>query len=291
LRRLIPASLYVFYFYDQIADALEAKHVVGDGASLVRGLRITLGERLSGWVAAHRRTISNSDPVLDLGDIARSPTLKFRNCLSTPLLNGKELVGVLSLYSADLRGFTEDHRRIIEVIAHQIALTLKHAIALDETPRCDHLTGLPHLNQLEQLVELNSADSGGAIALLFIDMIGLKMVNRQYGREVGDEALRHVATQARRGLRANDILFRNTSDGFVALMHATDADTAESIANRIRERISEHPISASKSDTITIESRVTVVCSPRDGVSLTDLLGAARRKTSTSLDSDSRRIH
>src|SRR6266705_5136746 len=61
LRRLIPSSLCVFYIYDAATDELEAKHTMGDATSVVRGLRIPLGQRLSGWVAANRRTIVNSD--------------------------------------------------------------------------------------------------------------------------------------------------------------------------------------------------------------------------------------
>src|SRR4051812_24433095 len=54
LGRLVPWSLCVFYVYDRTSDDLEAKHVVGDGAARVRGLRMSLGKRLSGWVAANR---------------------------------------------------------------------------------------------------------------------------------------------------------------------------------------------------------------------------------------------
>lgn len=292
LRRLIPASLCVFYLYDQIADELEAKHAVGEGMSLVRGMRISLGERLSGWVAANRQTISNSDPVLDLGDVARSPTFRLRSCLSTPLLHGKELVGVLSLYSVDLNGFSEDHRRVIEVIGRQIALTLKHALEFDGTPRRDPLTGLPHFSQLEQMVQLDSSDAGRTpFALLFIDLSGLKAVNATHGREAGDEALRHVVKHARGGLRVADILFRNASDEFVALLHATDVDTAESIASRIRNRISAEPVSTLDGSVVTVHATVTVVCAPGDGLSLTELLTAAKRKTLPAAPSHSPRIH
>ena len=61
LRRLVPSALCVFYLYDQGIDVLEAKHAVGDGAGAVRGMRVQLGKRLSGWVAANRQTILNSD--------------------------------------------------------------------------------------------------------------------------------------------------------------------------------------------------------------------------------------
>ena len=94
LRRLVPCSLCAFFVYDITSDDLVAAHCAGDNASLLRGLRIGLGQRLSGWVAANRQSIRNSDPVLDLGDAARSMNPRPRSCLSTPLLIGKNLAGV-----------------------------------------------------------------------------------------------------------------------------------------------------------------------------------------------------
>jgi putative methionine-R-sulfoxide reductase with GAF domain len=122
LRRLIPFAVAVVYFYDDSTDEIEIKHVVGDAALI--GLRIGLGQRLSGWVAANRQTISNSDPVLDLGEIATTTAPPLRNCLSTPLISDGQLVGVLTLYSTLGDYFTEDHRRIIETVATQAAPAL-----------------------------------------------------------------------------------------------------------------------------------------------------------------------
>src|SRR5207245_3305176 len=114
LRRLIPCALCVFYAYNAAKDELEAKHAQGD--PIVRGLRIALGQRLSGWVAANRQTIANSDPILDLGDVARRVSPRLRSCLSTPLLSADSLVGVLTLYSSAVDGFSQDHRRIVELV-------------------------------------------------------------------------------------------------------------------------------------------------------------------------------
>ncbi len=128
LRRLIPATVCVFYIYDGLSDELEARHVVGEGATAIRGLRIGLGQRLSGWVAANRQTISNSDGRLDL---PHASELRVRSCLSTPLLCDDIMIGVLSLYSADLNGFSEDHKRIIEAVARHIGHTFKSAVEFD----------------------------------------------------------------------------------------------------------------------------------------------------------------
>jgi putative methionine-R-sulfoxide reductase with GAF domain len=127
LHHLIPSSLCVFYLYNSSADELEAEHATGDGSSLVRGIRMELGHRLSGWVAANRRTIVNSDPVLDLGELARTVSPPLRSSLSTPLLVNEDLVGVITLYSRGPDAFRDDDRRCIEALADQIAYSLKRA--------------------------------------------------------------------------------------------------------------------------------------------------------------------
>lgn len=148
IRRLIPWSLCVFYLCDPVSDELDARHVVGESATLVRGMRIPLGKRLSGWVAANRQTILNSDPALDLGEAARSRALPLRSCISTALVSEDQLVGVLSLYSDETKGFTEDHRRIIEIIAQHVAHAFRRAVEFDGSSRRDAVSGLPYLSNL-----------------------------------------------------------------------------------------------------------------------------------------------
>jgi diguanylate cyclase (GGDEF)-like protein/putative nucleotidyltransferase with HDIG domain len=281
VRRLIPSSLSVFYLYDRSADELEARHAVGDCAALVRGLRIPLGQRLSGWVGANRRTISNSDPTLDLGDLARSHSFALRSCISTPLLSEGQLVGVLSLYSGEQNAFNEDHRRIVEVVARQIANTFERAVEFDTSVRRDPLTGLPPLSQLERLVHTTAIDAGCATssyALLFIDVINLKQIYLGHGHSGSDEALQHMVRQARAGLRVADILFRNSNDEFVAFLNDTDAFTSVTVMERIRKRVAEHPVILLTGATIAIELTITSVCFPDDGRSLSELLAAARHR-------------
>jgi len=129
LRQAIPSDLCVFYLYETATDELEACHASGLGAEFVRGLRMNPGQRLSGWVAANRRTIANSDAALDLPEVARKTNPPLRNCMSTPLLVSEELIGVLALYTSEREGFGEDQRQSLEAIAVQIAIGLRQARA------------------------------------------------------------------------------------------------------------------------------------------------------------------
>jgi putative methionine-R-sulfoxide reductase with GAF domain len=127
LHQVLPSDLCVFYSYDAGTDDLEAKHVTGAGETLVKGTRIELGHRLSGWVAANRLTIANSDPVLDLGNLSRSISPPLKSSLSTPLVSDDELLGVLTLYSKTLGAFGDNEHRVIEAVAAEIAFSFKCA--------------------------------------------------------------------------------------------------------------------------------------------------------------------
>jgi putative nucleotidyltransferase with HDIG domain len=113
LNELIDLSLGIVFVNDVDTNELRVTLTFGEAARLVNGLRIPLGQRLSGWVAVNRETVFNSDASLDLGDIAKAAKLRF--CMSTPLTNSDQLVGVVSLYSSAPEGFSAVDRATLEM--------------------------------------------------------------------------------------------------------------------------------------------------------------------------------
>jgi putative nucleotidyltransferase with HDIG domain len=117
LKLRVPASTFVLYLYDQSTDALVAVHEQGEEPTGLRGSRIALGERLSGWVGATRQSIMNSDARLDLDEAGRDASA-LRSALAVPIESEGRLIGVLSLYSRQADVFDETHRRIAEMAAY-----------------------------------------------------------------------------------------------------------------------------------------------------------------------------
>lgn len=294
LKRLIPSTLCVFYAFDPSTDEIEARHAVGEGATLVRGIRMSLGTRLSGWVAANRQTICNSDPVLDLGDAARSHALSLRNCISTPLISGEKLVGVLALYSGETNGFNDDHRRVLEAVARQISDTFDRVREFESSTRHDVLTGLPNLKELEQIVNTASSEPSiqtSRFTLLLIDVIRMNEINEAHGRAAGDDVLRHVAGHTKSALRVSDVLFRYGSDEFVVLLSDADAETAKAIADRIRGGIRDNPL-VLRHCSITVDVDIIGVPALVQGRSVGDLIGMARiRNRGPEADVDRSVVH
>jgi diguanylate cyclase (GGDEF)-like protein/putative nucleotidyltransferase with HDIG domain len=277
LRRLIPCSLCAFFVYDVERDELSVAHAAGENAALLFGVRIGLGQRLTGWVAANRQTIRNSDAILDLGEAVRALNPRPRTCLSTPLLIDQRLIGVLTLYSTSEHGFDEEHQRLIEVIARQVSPIVDSALVSDRTRASsfrDPVTGLPNVTHMRQLSEslTGQAQVAQPTALLLIDIDNLRDINRIHGRKAGDQILEAAAETVQANLRVGDLLFRYGSDELVALLLQTDEIIARQLSAAIQRAMSARS-SPPKDFSVTI----AVATSPTDGDSVEQLLTVARR--------------
>jgi len=281
LRRLIPATYCVFYTYEADGDELVSAYASGDSGRMFAGLRIAMGQRLTGWVGANRQTILNSDPVLDLGESARAMQPPLKSALSTALVSDTALVGVLTLYSSAKNAFNEDHRRIIEAVSRQVSGTLRNAIHFEERKKSslrDDLTGLPSIERLwnitASLGEPGTADAEGA-AVILVDVDRLHDINQRFGRSVGDDVLARVAATIHRSLEGSELLFRNPGDEFVVFLARADRAHAERRAGAIRRAVLEAEI-ANPLGTTPVSVSVAVASVPADGKSIDIALGAAQ---------------
>ena len=117
LARLVPSMLCVCYIHDESTDRLVVQHAAGPHSDALLGLEIPLRKSPSGWAGLRRETIQSSAPDLDLGERAEKLGWGLRSCLSTPLLTGDRLVGVLTVYADSSDAFTEHHCRVCETVA------------------------------------------------------------------------------------------------------------------------------------------------------------------------------
>jgi putative nucleotidyltransferase with HDIG domain len=278
LRRLIPFSLYVVYAYDSVADELEAKHGAGDAAPLVKGLKIPTGQRVSGWAAANRQVIVNSDPTLDLGEIARVVYPRLRNCVSTPLVADSQLIGVITVYSSATESYTEEHRRILDAVTAQAAQSFRRAID-GEPVRSDPPVDLPHISQLDQSIASLCAEASNPVfSLMFVAVRNFDRMPVIQDTVFGEQIYQHVAQQFRRLLRPHDVLFRAGPNQIVALLRSADHTVAEALAAKADHHMQECPLILPNGASVSVEIGITNVHAPTDGRSVVDLTRAAQMK-------------
>ncbi len=121
LSLVMPGLTIVVYQYDVEADALFSRAAAGIHSDAVSELTIGVGLRLTGWVAANRRTIVNSEAALDLGNLAAALSPPPRLCLSTPIADDGQLVGALTVYSTSPRPFTTGDVVLFEMLSNLLA--------------------------------------------------------------------------------------------------------------------------------------------------------------------------
>jgi diguanylate cyclase (GGDEF)-like protein len=116
----------------------------------------------------------------------------------------------------------------------------RRADRLYEVSGKDPLTGLLNRRRLEERLQEELARSrryGSRVALLLIDLDGLKTLNDRLGHGGGDEALRRAAEAIRRGSRAPDLAARWGGDEFLLVAPNTGLDEAVQLAERIRAMV------------------------------------------------------
>ncbi len=116
VRLLVPASLTAVYVVDEARQDVFVACAVGENEGLAAGVRIPLGSRLTGWVAANQQSIRNSDAMLDLGGAARSATPRLRSCMAIPVVWEGTCYGIVTLYSAHATAFSEEQERVIDSV-------------------------------------------------------------------------------------------------------------------------------------------------------------------------------
>jgi|HubBroStandDraft_1064217.scaffolds.fasta_scaffold54319_2 diguanylate cyclase (GGDEF)-like protein len=147
--------------------------------------------------------------------------------------------------------------------------------------RADRLTGLTNRRGFDEELERLSGDRRVGpfiLAVLFLDLDGLKQINDVHGHKVGDVALQAAARRITASVRVGDIVARIGGDEFVVL--CTGAVQAEIDANRIAQTI--HAAFAKPvvygDLSITLSASIGIGRAPEDGTTAVALLRTADQR-------------
>jgi putative nucleotidyltransferase with HDIG domain len=253
VKRLIPCSMCVLFTYDVEADELVAAHASGESASIVSGLTIGIGERLSGWVAANRCSIRNSDPVLDLGETARGLEPRPRSCLASSVVAGRDLLGVLTLYSTGYNAFTEEHQRVLEAVARQVAPIFRRMLGERElsTSTQDTTPGVPNLSPRSLSDPDVHAPISVTSSILFVGVDRFEELSDPVATTSAQKLLSQLEMSVRGKLRVGDFLFRDGNDLVALLVHA-DLRAAQIIAMRVQNTLNEDELTSSARFSVSV---------------------------------------
>ncbi len=155
------------------------------------------------------------------------------HCWSMPVRDASaEVLGTLAFYGRAPRTPGPEHLALLQDWARIVGTAIERSRNLDRLThdaRHDGLTGLPNrLAILEHLeFELRKVRPDAVVAVLFIDLDGLKAINDALGHDVADEMLRIQARRLPQALRGNDFAGLLGGDEFIVIAEGVqDADEA-----------------------------------------------------------------
>jgi two-component system, cell cycle response regulator len=162
-----------------------------------------------------------------------------------PLRVGDVVLGGLWLAHPPLR---EETQELLLLFANQATVAIQNML-LYEMAALDPLTGVHARRFFETWMrrEVRTAfRSQHPVALLLLDMDGLKSINDSAGHWTGDQALAAVGKVLRQATRENDVVGRFGGDEFAVVFPQTDAEGARRVADRLLAMLKETTISGPK---------------------------------------------
>ena len=131
-RHSMPCEAMALFVIDDARGHVAVRFAAGHHAHAIRTVSRPIGTGIAGAAAVHWKPMVNGDPAFDIGKCAIDSARPLRSCLAVPLVDGESLIAIMALYSAAPGAFSEDHVRLMDLVAPKVASALVDVAILEE---------------------------------------------------------------------------------------------------------------------------------------------------------------
>src|SRR5215470_2428990 len=125
VRKVIDYEIFGILLLNEKTQELYFRFSVGYSHEVVERLRIKVGEGVTGAAAQRREAVLVGDVSADPRYISALPNV--RSELAVPLIIKNRLIGVIDIESPQPNHFTEEHRKLLTLIASRMAIGIENA--------------------------------------------------------------------------------------------------------------------------------------------------------------------
>ena len=146
---------------------------------------------------------------------------------------------------------------------------------LKEMASRDEMTGLHNRRHFYEVAEQELAAAQqrrDTLAILLLDLDGLKAINDEYGHGVGDVVIMKLAQVITKHIRTTDVAARLGGDEFGVVMQGTDKRGAFALARRLWEEMERSPMYEEGETRLVVTVSIGVAGYPWGGDTLDEML-------------------
>jgi len=189
VRKVFDYEIFAILLLNEKTQELRIRFNVGYKRELADKIRIKMGEGVTGLAAQNREALLVTDVTTDPRYISGVPDV--RSELAVPLIVKNKVIGVIDIESPQPNHFTEEHKRLLTLIASRMAVGIENARLYTRTTRqartllllneiARELTSILNLDELlKRIAELLSRlIDYQMFSILLVDPTGEKLQHR-----------------------------------------------------------------------------------------------------------------
>jgi diguanylate cyclase (GGDEF)-like protein len=157
---------------------------------------------------------------------------------------------------------------------HQAQMMMRMS-ELKEMASRDEMTGLHNRRHFYEVAEQELAtaqERRDTLAILLLDLDGLKTINDEYGHGVGDVVITRLAEVISKHIRTTDVAARLGGDEFGVVMQGTDKRGAFALARRLWDEMERTPMHEAGETRLMVTVSIGVAGYPWGGDTLDEML-------------------
>jgi sigma-B regulation protein RsbU (phosphoserine phosphatase) len=202
VRKVIDYEIFGILLLNEKTQELYFRFQVGYAREIAERMRIKVGEGVTGIAAQRREAVLVDDVSTDPRYISVVPNV--RSELAVPLIIKNRLIGVIDIESPQPNHFTEEHKRLLTLIASRMAVGIENARLYTRTTRqartlvllneiARELTSILNVDELlKRIAELLSRlIDYQMFSILLLDATGEKLQHRFSQRFLENIQLKH----------------------------------------------------------------------------------------------------
>lgn len=233
------------------------------------------------WIEQNKYTliIKNIDDDFRFKTLRRD-WIKFKSMIAVPLIDNKNIIGILKFYSQRADVFDKEDARILNYLGDLCTTAVQNSLLYLKTKELairDGLTGLYmrryFVERLDEEIK-RSRELKEPLSYLMIDIDHFKDCNDTHGHQFGDKVLKVLGEFLKDSLRDVDIIGRYGGEEFAVLLPNTHKNGAVFVAERLRQAFEKLVIQVNESQGMKLTLSIGGI-EFKDGIKLLDMINMA----------------